>query len=146
MFGRSKGAAGVAAEALETISPYADRLATDEKLRRRLVGALGAALAAQDRARRQAGLAGIAARLGSDRVLRAQLADAVEQLQKAKGRMEKRRSHKVRNAVLLAAGLGAAAFTARKLLGSDDANGSEVSENGAWRAEPADAQPAGAAS
>ena len=103
MFGRNKGAAGVAAHALERISPYADQLATDDKLRRRLVGALGAALAAQDRARRQAGLAGIATRLGTDPVLRAQLTDALAQLRKAKGRIEKRRSHKVRNAAVVVA-------------------------------------------
>jgi uncharacterized membrane protein len=109
MFRRNKGVSGAAAEALEGISPYADRFARDETLRRRLLAALGAALAAQDRARRQAGLVGAASRLGSDPVLRAQLAEALAQLQKAKGRMNRRTSsHRTRNVLLVLTGAGAA--------------------------------------
>jgi uncharacterized membrane protein len=108
MFRRNKGVSGAAAEALDGISPYADQLARDETLRRRLLAALGAALAAQERARRQAGLVGAASRLGSDPVLRAQLAEALAQLQKAKGRVKRNRSHRTRNVVLVLTGAGAA--------------------------------------
>jgi uncharacterized membrane protein len=108
MFRRSKGMSGAAAEALDGISPYADQLARDETLRRRLLAALGAALAAQERARRQVGLVGAASRLGSDPVLRAQLAEAMAQLQKAKGRMKRTRNHRTRNVVLVLAGAGGA--------------------------------------
>jgi hypothetical protein len=105
MFGR-KDATAVASDALDGASPYIDQLVHDEKLRERLLAAITAGAAARKRARRQVGLLGIAARLGSDPVLRAQVAEAVSQLQKAKGRIEKNRSHKVRNTFLLLTGAG----------------------------------------
>jgi hypothetical protein len=140
MFGRRTGAAGVAAEALDTISPYADQLAHDDKLRRRLAAAIGAGLAAQERARRQAGIAGIATRLGTDPVLRAQVAEAIAQLRKAKGRMEHKRSrsHTVRNLVLFAVGIAAAAVAARKILSHDEA---DDSFSGEWGADAPTPQP-----
>ena len=52
MFGRNKGVSGFASNALETVSPYTDRLAHDEKLRERLVAALTAGMAARQRAQR----------------------------------------------------------------------------------------------
>ena len=52
------------------------------------------------------GLRGLALRLGSDPVLRAQVAEAILQLQKARGRMEKARSHKLRNFLLFLTGGG----------------------------------------
>jgi hypothetical protein len=139
MFGRKKGPAQAAKEALSTITPYADRLANDDKLRRRLAGAIGATLAAQERARRQAGIAGIATRLGTDPVLRAQLADALSHLSKAKGRIERKRSHTVRNLLVLAVGVGAAAVAARKLFASDEPGFDGYA--GEWRTETKDAEP-----
>ena len=76
MFGRNKGVSGFASDALETVAPYTDRLAHDEKLRERLVAALTAGVAARKRAQRQAGLIGLARRLATDPVLRTQLAEA----------------------------------------------------------------------
>jgi hypothetical protein len=105
MFGR-KNATAVASDAIDGASPYIDQLVHDEKLRERLLAAITAGAAARKRARRQVGLLGIAARLGSDPVLRAQVAEAVSQLQKAKGRIEKNRSHKLRNTFLLLTGAG----------------------------------------
>jgi hypothetical protein len=105
MFGR-KDATAVASDAVDGASPYIDQLVHDEKLRQRLMAAITAGAAARKRARRQAGLLGLATRLGTDPVLRAQVAEAVSQLQKAKGRIEKHRSHKVRNAVLFVTGAG----------------------------------------
>jgi uncharacterized membrane protein len=99
------------------LSPYADQLAHDETFRRRLLAAVGAGLAAQERVRRQAGLMGAAGRLGSDPVLRAQITEAIAQLQKAKGRVTRTRtrSHKTRNVLLVLAGAGtAAALVARR--------------------------------
>lgn len=105
MFGR-KDATTVASEALDGASPYIDQFVHDEKLRERLLAAIAAGAAARKRARRRVGLMGLAARLGSDPVLRTQVAEAVSQLQKAKGRIEKHRSHKVRNIVLFVTGAG----------------------------------------
>ena len=105
MFGR-KNVATVAGDALDSVSPYVDRLAHDEKLRERLVSAIAAGAAARGRARQQMGLRGLALRLGSDPVLRAQVAEAILQLQKARGRMEKARSHKLRTFLLFLTGGG----------------------------------------
>jgi len=107
MFGRKKnGAAGVVSDAAGTLSPYADQLAHDEKLRQRLGAAITAGVAARQRAKRQTGFIGLATRLGSDQVLRAQIAEAIAQLQGARARVEKKQSHKVRNLVLFLTGAG----------------------------------------
>ena len=106
MFGRNKGISGLASDALESVSPYTDRLAHDEKLRERLVAALTAGAAARQRAQRQTGAIGLARRLATDPVLRARLAEAVHQLQKAQGRVRKGRSHKLRNTMLFVTGAG----------------------------------------
>jgi uncharacterized membrane protein len=104
MFTSKRRVAEVASEAIENVSPYVDQFARDERFRRRLIAAIGAAAAAQRRARRQAGWVGLATRLSSDPVLRAQLAQAVEQLQKAKSR-KSRRKHTMRNATLILGGV-----------------------------------------
>jgi uncharacterized membrane protein len=106
MFGRNKGTIGVASDALASVSPYVDQLANDEKLRQRLVAAISAGAAARQRARRQTGMLGSARKLGSDPVFRAQLAEAVSQLRKARARTQKHDSHTTRNVLFLLAGTG----------------------------------------
>ncbi len=95
--------ARVANEAVENVSPYVDQFARDERFRRRVIAAMTAAAAARRRAQRQAGWTGLAIRLSSDPVLRAQVAQAVEQLQKAKSRSRRRR-RPMRNATLILGG------------------------------------------
>jgi uncharacterized membrane protein len=106
MFRLKNGASEAAADALENVSPYVDRLTHDEKLRARLIAALTAGVAARKRAQQRTGLVGLARTLGSDPVLRAQVAEALDQLQKAKGRLRKSRSHKGRNFLLFLTGSG----------------------------------------
>lgn len=106
MFGR-KNVATAASDALEGVSPYVDQLAHDEKLRERLAAAIAAGAAARTRAKKQTGVLGLATRLATDPVLRAQLSEATTQLQKANSRLKKHKSHKVRNTMLLLAGAGA---------------------------------------
>ncbi|HEX4680666.1 MAG TPA: hypothetical protein VH210_15810 [Gaiellaceae bacterium] len=106
MFGR-KNVVTAASDALDGVSPYVDQLAHDEKLRQRLGAAIAAGAAARKRARRQTGLRGLAMRLATDPVLRAQVAEATVQLQKANSRLKKHRSHKLRNTVLFLTGVGA---------------------------------------
>jgi uncharacterized membrane protein len=106
MFRHKNSATEAAAGALENVSAYVDRLAHDEKLRARLIPALTAGVAARKRARQRAGFVGLARALGSDPVLRVQLAEALDQLQKAKGRLRKTRSHKARNFLLFLTGGG----------------------------------------
>jgi hypothetical protein len=108
MFGR-RNVVMVASDALDGVSPYVDRLANDEQLRRRIGAAIAAGAAARTRARKrkQAGLVGLAMQLANDRVLRDQLTEATAQLRKANVRLKKHHSHKLRNAVLFVAGVGA---------------------------------------
>jgi len=80
----------------------------DEKLRERLLAALTAGAVVRRRAKRQAGAFGFARRLAEDAVLRAQLMEMFVQLQKARRRVDRRRSHKLRNSVFVLAGFGAA--------------------------------------
>ena len=103
MFTSRGRVAEVANEAIENVSPYVDQFAHDEKFRRRLIAAIGAAAAASRRARRQAGWIGLATRLSSDPVLRAQVAQAIDQLQKARNRRS-RRKHTMRTVTLIVGG------------------------------------------
>jgi hypothetical protein len=134
MFGR-KNVATAASDALDGVSPYVDQLAHDEKLRRRLTAALSAGAAAHSRARKQTGLLGLATRLATDPVLRAQLAEATTQLQKANSRLKKHKSHKLRNTMLLLAGVGAVVAAVPSLretvlnaLGGDDSFDAPVAD------------------
>src|SRR3954447_19338992 len=106
MFGRRHGVKDAVAGAAGSVSGYADPLIKDEKLRRRIAAAVAAGVAARERARRQTGLSGLASRLAADAVLRAQLLELVTQLQGAKRRAEKSRSHRLRNTVFFVSGVG----------------------------------------
>jgi hypothetical protein len=127
MFGRNGGKVGSVkrsvAGAADAAAAYVDPLIKDEKLRKRLVAAGTAAAAAKRRARRQAGLTGLARRLATDQVLRAQLSELGAQLKGAQRRAKKTRSHKLRNTLLILGGAAvaaAAASKARKAFGGDD--------------------------
>jgi hypothetical protein len=128
MLGRNKGVSGFASNALESVSPYTDRLANDEKVRERLVAALTLGAAARRRAKRQTGAIGLARRLASDTILRTQISEAVHQLRKAQGRVRKSRSHKTRNTLLFVTSVGMViaavpslrAFVLEKVQGAGD--------------------------
>lgn len=114
MFGRRSSVADRFGGAAKSVVGYVDPLAKDERLRRRLVAAIAAGEAARRRVRRQAAMQGLAARLGKDPVLRAQLAEVATQLRAVRRRQEKVRSHKARNAVLFTAGVGLVAVAVAK--------------------------------
>jgi uncharacterized membrane protein len=107
MFGGNSARTAVG-DAASELSGYGTELVQDEKLRERLMAAIVAGAAARRRARRQAGVRGFVQRLAADPVLRAQVGEMLAQLQKAQRRVERRRSHKVRNSLLVLAGFGAA--------------------------------------
>lgn len=107
MFGRN-GGRGALADAAGELSSYGSDVVEDEKLRERLLAALAAAAAVRQRARRQSGLTGFARRLATDPVLRAQATEMAVQLQKARRRVERKRSHKLRKTMVVLAGFGAA--------------------------------------
>ncbi len=109
MFGRQRKPKQVVTDVVDAVQPYADQLAHDEKLRARLVNAVTAAVAARERVRQQVGFTGLAARLGSDPVLRAQLAEAAAELRGARSRFDRRRHRGTRDLVLFLSGAGVVA-------------------------------------
>jgi hypothetical protein len=119
MFGRNGGTKATVANAADSVRSavsgaadpvvgYVDPLAKDEKLRRRLLAAVAAGAAARQRAQSQAGLRGLVSRLASDRVLHAQLAEVVTELQAAQKRARKVHSHKLRNTFFFLGGVSLA--------------------------------------
>ena len=105
---RVKGAGELVKEAGGEVATVGGQIVSDEKTRARVMAAVTAALLARQRARRQAGMVGLALRLGSDPVLRGQLVEVATQLRKAQRRVERTRSHKLRNSLFVLAGFGAA--------------------------------------
>jgi hypothetical protein len=102
MFGRSRREK--VKENAMNASALALQLAQDRKFRRRLLSAIEHSAKAGRRTRRGLGLSGAVARLATDQTLLRELKSARDDLQQAYGRLEaKRRSHKVRNVVVLAA-------------------------------------------
>jgi uncharacterized membrane protein len=83
-------------------------LARDKKFRKQLLQALGHGAVARRRAIRNIGLTAVATRLASDTQLRRELSTVSKNLQGAWGRVEKKRSHRLRNTLLVLGG-GAAA-------------------------------------
>jgi len=105
---RVKGAGELVKEAGGEVATVGGQIVSDEKTRARVMAAVTAALLARQRARRQAGMVGLALRLGPDPVLRGQLVEVATQLRKAQRRVERTRSHKLRNSLFVLAGFGAA--------------------------------------
>ena len=145
MFGRNGGVksrvSGAASAVRSVVADYGDPLAKDERLRRRLLEVLTTGAAARERARRQMGVTGLARRLASDPVLRAQLNELASQLRLVQRRVEKTQSHKVRNTVLFVAGVGmvaiAAVPAARKAIASL-LGGEDQWASGDWSAQQRD--------
>jgi uncharacterized membrane protein len=95
-------------DAAEELTSYGGDVLEDDKARRRLLTAVTAGLAARQRAKRQTGLAGLLRRLAEDPVLRANAVTMLVSLQQTRQRVERRRSHKIRNMLLVLGGAGAA--------------------------------------
>jgi uncharacterized membrane protein len=90
-------------------STFAASLAKDKKFRKELLSALNHATIARGRAKRKMGFMAVARGLSRDQKLRAELQKMMDSLDKAWSRLEKKRSHKVRNTLLIVGGLGGAA-------------------------------------
>ncbi|HEY6068986.1 MAG TPA: SRPBCC family protein [Gaiellaceae bacterium] len=87
------------------------KLAQDRKFRKQLLSAIGHGAMARRRAARRVGLAAAVGRLSADPKLRRELQQMTTSLQKAFGRVEKKRSHKLRN-TLTVLGVGGIAVAA----------------------------------
>ena len=92
-------------------SEFASSLAKDKKFRKELLYAISHGTIAQRRASRKLGFVAAATRLGSDPKLKRELNKMVASLDKVWSRVEKKRSHKLRN-FLLIVGIGGGAAAA----------------------------------
>jgi uncharacterized membrane protein len=108
MFG-GKGTGTVVKEHALDAAGLAAQLAADRKFRRQLLAAIGHGFAAQQRARSRLGLVAAARGLAGDEQLRDQLRQMSSELQAARARVERKRSHRLRNSLLILAGAGGAA-------------------------------------
>jgi uncharacterized membrane protein len=109
MFKRSRTTA--LRENAASASEFASSLAKDKKFRKELLSAISHGTIAQRRASRKLGFVAAATRLSSDPKLKRELNRVVASLDKAWSRVEKKRSHKLRN-VLLILGIGGGAVAA----------------------------------
>jgi uncharacterized membrane protein len=110
MFGRSTTEA--AREKAASGTELAVRLARDKKFRKELISAIGHGAGARRRAARQIGLTAVMARVAADKELKRQLRQMTRNVQKAWTRVEKKRSHRLRNFLILLGAGGAAAAAA----------------------------------
>jgi uncharacterized membrane protein len=95
MFGRSK---------TDSVKKDAAALAKDKKFRGELLKAAGHGRTAKRRAERRIGFFPTAGRLATDKKLRREVQEMTAHLQKAWTRVEKKRSHKLRNTLILVTG------------------------------------------
>jgi uncharacterized membrane protein len=110
MFGKSrtKAAKQNAASAAE----LAAALAQDKKFRKQLLAATGHGMRAKKRVASRIGTIAVLTRLAADEDLRNELRDMANHLQGAWARLEKKRSHRLRNTFLVVVGAGGAAAAA----------------------------------
>jgi uncharacterized membrane protein len=111
MFGRNRRTA--AKENAAAAAELATQLAADRKFRRQLLRALGHGVSARRQAGRQLGLTAAARRLAADEQLRQELRRMVSDLQAVRSRLERKRSHRLRNSLLVVVGSGAAVAVAK---------------------------------
>ena len=98
---------------------FATALAKDKKFRKQLLSAMGHGAVAQKRAARKIALIATAGRLTHDPKLKREVRKMTQSLEKAWSRVERKRSHKLRNSLFIVAGVGVggaavAAMKARK--------------------------------
>jgi uncharacterized membrane protein len=112
MFGRSSRTSALK-DSAASASDFASSLAKDKKFRKELLSAISHGTLAQKRAARKVGFLAAMMRLGNDPKLKRELNKMVSSLDKAWTRVEKKRSHKLRNFLLLL-GIGGAAAAATR--------------------------------
>ena len=117
MLRRSRTAA--VKDSASSATDFAGALVKDKKFRKELLSAISHGTVAQRRAARKIGFLAAANRLGTDPKLKREVRKMASSLDKAWRRVEKKRSHKLRNSLLVLAGVGgavAAALPFRKKL------------------------------
>ena len=101
-------------ESAASATDFATALAKDRKFRKELLSAISHGTIARRRAARRIGIVAAVTRLGADPKLKHELRKMTRNLENAWGRIERKRSHTLRNSVLVAVGVGGAAAVAMK--------------------------------
>jgi uncharacterized membrane protein len=127
MFGRTKTQA--VKDRATSSKDFALALSRDKKFRKQLASAIGHGAKAKRQAAKRVGFLAAATRLVNDKQLRRELETMSKNLQQAWNRVERKqkRSHKLRNTMLVLGGGAAAAGAALKLRGKASANGTAIS-------------------
>jgi uncharacterized membrane protein len=127
MFGRTK--TQVAKDRAASSKDFALALSRDKKFRKQLISAIGHGTKAKRRASRRIGFLAAASRLANDKQLRRELETMTKNLDQAWSRVQRKqkRSHKLRNTMLVLGGGAAAAGAALKLRGNHGSHGSAIS-------------------
>jgi uncharacterized membrane protein len=127
MFGRTK--TQVVKDRATSSKDFALALSRDKKFRKQLASAIGHGAKAKRQAAKRVGFLAAATRLVNDKQLRRELETMSKNLQQAWNRVERKqkRSHKLRNTMLVLGGGAAAAGAALKLRGKASANGTAIS-------------------
>jgi uncharacterized membrane protein len=113
MFKRSKTAA--LKDNAASASEFAGSLAKDKKFRKELLSAISHGTIAQRRAARKIGFLALATRMSRDPKLKREVKKMMASLDRAWSRVEKKRSHKLRNTLLVLGGVGGAVAAALPL-------------------------------
>ena len=98
-----------ATNVMRDVARYANQVARDERLRADFRAVLDHGSQASDRLKKDLRGGGIYTRLASDKKLRKNLRAMLDDIDQAGSRMRRRRSHRLRNALLVLAGAVAAA-------------------------------------
>ena len=101
-------------ESAASATDFATALAKDRKFRKELLSAISHGTIARRRAARRIGLVAAVTRLGADPKLKREIGKMTRNLENAWGRIERKRSHNLRNSLLAAVGVGGAAAVAMK--------------------------------
>ena len=95
-------------DALAEVVTYTDELVRDERLRSHVRSAVDHGAAATGRLRHDIGAGNVTSRLAADKKLRKNLRALLDDIDRAGDRLRRKRTHRVRNALLIVAGTGAA--------------------------------------
>jgi hypothetical protein len=121
-------------DALSDAIVFTDEMVRNQRLRSDLRAAIDHGQRAGHRVREDVGANGVTSRLASDKRLRKNLRALVDDLESAGTQLRRRRSHRVRNALLVVAGTGAVValapgarhWIAERLSGGDDLRGPDL--------------------
>jgi len=111
---------GKARRAMRDVVKYAQEVANDERLRADVSSAIGHGSKVSERVKKDIEAGGIYTRLAADKKLRKNVRAMLDDLDTASDRLRRKKSHRLRNLVLVIGGALGAAFAVRAWLRDDE--------------------------